>query len=82
MSDNKTVVHSHSFPVLGLLGVVFITLKLCGIIAWPWLWVLAPFWFGIALALAFCILVPVLVLVVAGLFAAIATLFAWIARKF
>lgn len=27
-----------------LLGVAFIVLKLCGIIRWSWLWVLAPFW--------------------------------------
>ena len=82
MSDNKTVVHSHSFPIVGLLGVVFITLKLCGIISWPWLWVLAPFWLGLAIILALCVLVPLLFLVVAGLFAAIAGVFAWIAKKF
>lgn len=27
-----------------LLGIVFVTLKLCKIIAWPWFWVLCPFW--------------------------------------
>jgi hypothetical protein len=27
-----------------LLGVVFIALKLCGVIHWSWIWVLAPFW--------------------------------------
>jgi len=27
-----------------LLGLVFITLKLLGVIDWSWLWVLAPFW--------------------------------------
>jgi sterol desaturase/sphingolipid hydroxylase (fatty acid hydroxylase superfamily) len=27
-----------------LLGVAFIVLKLTGVIAWSWLWVLAPFW--------------------------------------
>jgi hypothetical protein len=37
----------------GLLGIVFITLKLCGVITWPWVWVLAPFWVGIAIALLF-----------------------------
>ena len=28
----------------GLLAVVFITLKLTGVIAWSWWWVLAPLW--------------------------------------
>ena len=28
----------------GLLGLVFIVLKLTGVISWKWLWVLSPFW--------------------------------------
>lgn len=28
----------------GLLALVFITLKLCGVINWSWWWVLAPLW--------------------------------------
>lgn len=27
-----------------LLGVLFITLKLCGVISWSWWWVTCPFW--------------------------------------
>jgi len=41
----------------GLLTIVFITLKLCGVINWSWWWVLAPIWItvGILLAIvAFC----------------------------
>jgi hypothetical protein len=30
--------------LFGLLGIVFIVLKLVGVIAWSWFWVLAPFW--------------------------------------
>lgn len=30
---------------------VFLTLKLCGIIAWSWWWVLAPLWGAIALGI-------------------------------
>lgn len=33
----------------GLLGIVFIVLKLTHVIDWSWLWVLAPIWGGIAL---------------------------------
>ena len=29
----------------GLLTIVFITLKLCGVIAWSWWWVLSPILF-------------------------------------
>lgn len=28
----------------GLLTIVFIVLKLCGVISWSWLWVLSPIW--------------------------------------
>lgn len=31
----------------GLLTIVFIVLKLCGVITWSWLWVLSPIWIGI-----------------------------------
>lgn len=27
-----------------ILTIVFITLKLCGVITWSWLWVLSPVW--------------------------------------
>lgn len=30
-----------------LLVVAFIVLKLCGVIKWSWIWVLAPFWIPI-----------------------------------
>ena len=39
--------------VLGLLGIVFIVLKLVGVIAWSWWWVLAPFWIPLAIVLVF-----------------------------
>jgi hypothetical protein len=29
---------------LGTLGLIFITLKLTGVIDWAWIWVLSPFW--------------------------------------
>lgn len=41
-----------NFSWLGLLGVVFVTLKLIGIINWSWWWVTLPFWGGLALMLA------------------------------
>lgn len=37
------------FPLLGL---TFIVLKLCGVIGWSWLWVLAPFWIPLSIVLA------------------------------
>lgn len=35
----------------GALTILFIGLKLGGVITWPWLWVLSPLWIPIALLL-------------------------------
>ena len=40
--NNKQASCEISFA--GLLTIVFIILKLCGIIAWSWTWVLSPLW--------------------------------------
>ena len=45
---------------MGLLGVIFITMKLAGIGAvasWSWWWVLVPFWGPTALVLGLCLLI-------------------------
>lgn len=36
---------------MGLLFLVFLTLKLCGVIAWSWVWVTSPLWIGFAISL-------------------------------
>lgn len=42
---------SSGIGFVGLLTIAFIVLKLTGVIAWSWLWVLAPIWisFGIGI---------------------------------
>lgn len=60
MSKESSNTSSGGIGVLGLLGVVFVTLKLLGITVvaeWSWWWVTAPFWGGIALVLAVMALV-------------------------
>lgn len=42
MTDVKTISVGSNF--LTLLAVLFIGLKLGGVIEWSWLWVLAPLW--------------------------------------
>ena len=34
---------------IDVLQIVFITLKLCGVIDWPWMWVLSPIWISACL---------------------------------
>lgn len=38
---------------LGLLFIVFLVLKLCGVIAWSWWWVTAPIWIPFLLLFIF-----------------------------
>ena len=45
---------------LGMLAIVFITLKLTGTITWSWLWVLSPLWVGFAL----CAIITTVVLII------------------
>ena len=50
MVDNNNA-RSGGIGFFGLLGIVFITLKLCGVIDWEWWLVLAPIWVPMAIAL-------------------------------
>ena len=42
--DNLKSSSSGGIGFLGLLTIVFIILKLCKVIEWPWVWVLSPIW--------------------------------------
>lgn len=49
-------------PGLGtLLTIAFVILKLCGVIAWSWFWVLSPLIFSIALTLVATVIIAILV---------------------
>ena len=54
MKNNSTA--SGGIGFFGLLAIVFITLKLCGVIAWSWWWVLAPLWIPFAVIFAIAII--------------------------
>lgn len=47
MSDNKQT--SGGVGFIGILTLIFITLKLTGHIEWSWVWVLSPIWIVFAL---------------------------------
>lgn len=52
--SQPTVTHvRQGFPILGLLGILFVGLKLTGYIDWSWWWVTTPFWGPFALVAAF-----------------------------
>jgi len=62
--------NSGGIGFLGLLTIVFITLKLTGYIAWSWWWVLSPLWIGFAVVFSLAVIVFI-----------IAFLWAWITEK-
>lgn len=43
----------------GLLTIAFIVLKLCGVIHWSWIWVLAPLWISWALVLLIIVITAI-----------------------
>ena len=50
MSKNQDNNSNGGVGFLGLLTLVFITLKLLNVIQWSWWWVLSPIWLPILLA--------------------------------
>lgn len=45
--------NSNGIGFAGLLTIVFVVLKLCGVIDWSWFWVLSPLWISLSLLLFF-----------------------------
>ncbi|WJE88653.1 hypothetical protein [Klebsiella phage Kpn13] len=54
--NNREVVMK--MGICSVLGLIFVTLKLTGVIAWSWLWVLLPFWGPLVI----CLLVVLILL--------------------
>ena len=55
--ENKSTTTVGGIGFSGLLTIVFIVLKLIGVINWRWIWVLSPMWISVALALLLAIIV-------------------------
>ena len=55
MSKNSSS-NSGGIGLCGLLTVAFIVLKLCNVITWSWVWVLAPLWIPAAIALVIIVI--------------------------
>lgn len=59
--STTTTVRTPGVGIASLLLVAFIVLKLTGVIAWSWWWVLAPAWIPLAIAaLAFLVVFVIL----------------------
>lgn len=51
--------------IVGLLQVAFVILKLCKVISWKWVWVLAPTWITLGLVVLL-VAVAVILTAIAG----------------
>ena len=60
ISENKPT-KSGGLGFTGALTILFIALKLCGVIEWSWWWVLSPLWISTALVVAILIIVLIIV---------------------
>ena len=56
MNNNATT----GVTVLDVLAIVFIVLKIIGVINWSWWWVLSPIWIGLLLVIIVVIIMFVL----------------------
>lgn len=58
--DNKNSGGGGGITFGGMLCIVFIVLKLCGVINWSWVWVLSPLWIGFILAVIIIVVAIIL----------------------
>jgi hypothetical protein len=59
MSSNRNS-SSSGIGICGVLTIVFIVLKLVGVINWSWLWVLCPLWIDILLTVIVLVIITII----------------------
>ena len=57
--EEKKSSGSKGIGFAGLLTIAFIVLKLCGVIAWSWWWVLSPVWITAIIVIALIIFIGI-----------------------
>lgn len=60
---STTTSTNNGIDFCGILGIVFIVLKLVHVINWSWWWVLSPLWIPTAFAIAVFVIIFVIVLI-------------------
>ena len=53
---NKRVTVLGGIGFTGALTILFVALKLCGVIDWSWVWVLAPIWINAIVIVVRCLI--------------------------
>lgn len=62
--ENKSSASGGGIGLCTVLFIVFLILKLTGVIAWPWVWVCAPLWIPLALVVAIMLITIIVVSIV------------------
>ena len=57
----KQVNNNNGIGFLGLLAIVFITLKLTGFITWSWWWITAPLWGGFVIGITILLIILIII---------------------
>jgi len=60
----NTTIKNNGIGFFGLLTIAFIVLKLCGVINWSWIWVLAPLWITWSVVLLIALIVAIIKILV------------------
>lgn len=63
MNNNKSVSVNIGGGFTGMLTLIFITLKLLGVIDWSWIWVLSPLWIGFALVIILIVIILIILFI-------------------
>lgn len=63
MSDNRISIGCATPSFTGLLAILFIGLKLGGIITWSWWWVLSPIWIPLVISILMCVILVLFLLI-------------------
>lgn len=59
MSSNRNS-SSSGIGICGVLTILFVVLKLVGVINWSWLWVLCPLWIDILLTVIVSVIITII----------------------
>ena len=55
--NEKKEIKTVGLGFFGALTLLFVALKLCGVITWSWLWVLSPLWLSFVVAVFIAVVI-------------------------
>lgn len=64
-TDSKSSNRSGGLGIPGVLEIVFVVLKLVGVVSWSWWWVLSPLWISLGLWIAILLVIGLVALIAA-----------------